>query len=188
MTVIASRLDLVAYACQRTLDLRIFSVREAATLGAAGLWIEECLTDMISPGAFESLNVRTLAPLVEEVRSLEMKSIHYFCGNSTGKWALILSVGAGAIALGEGKKGYTIDIEDVVERVQGRRVILGNLDAIGVLQDGSEAQLRAEVARQIAAGRRNGSRFIMSLGSPITPATPVDRVRRYCEMVRELGS
>ena len=188
MTLIASRPDLVAYACQRTLDLRICAVREAASLGVAGLWIEDCLTDMISPAAFDALNVRTLAPLVEEIRSLGMKSIHYYCGNPTGKWELILSAGADAIALEEGKKGCTIDIEDVVERVQGRRVILGNLDAIGVLQDGSEAQLRAEVARQIAAGRRNGSRFIMSLGSPITPATPVDRVRRYCEMVRELGS
>ena len=49
-------------------------------------------------------------------------------------------------------------------------------------------QLRAEIARQIAAGRRNGSRFIMSLGSPVTPRTPVDRVRLYCDLARELGS
>jgi len=47
--------------------------------------------------------------------------------------------------------------------------------------------LRAEIARQITAGRRNGSRFIMSLGSPVTPGTPVVRVRRYCELVRELA-
>lgn len=159
-------------------------MREAASPGAAGMWIEDCMTDMISPAAFESLNVRSLVPLVEEIRSLGMKSIHYFCGNPTGKWELILSIGADAIGLEESKKGYAIDIEDVVERVQGRATVPGNLDATGVLHDGSEAQLRAEVA----AGRWNGSRFIMSLGSPVTPATPVDRVRRYCDLVRELGS
>jgi uroporphyrinogen-III decarboxylase len=65
--------------------------------------------------------------------------------------------------------------------------VLGNLDAIGVLQGGSEDALRSEIARQIAAGRRNGSRFVMSLGSPVTPATPVERVRLYCELAHELG-
>jgi uroporphyrinogen-III decarboxylase len=65
--------------------------------------------------------------------------------------------------------------------------VLGNLDSIGVLENGSEAGLRAEIGRQLRAGRRNGSRFILSTGSPVTPRTPVSRVRRYCEMARELG-
>jgi len=75
-----------------------------------------------------------------------------------------------------------------VERVNGRLTVLGNLDAIRLLEKGSEAELRAEIARQIAAGRRNGSRFIMSLGSPVTPGTTVDRVRLYCDLVHELGA
>jgi uroporphyrinogen-III decarboxylase len=61
------------------------------------------------------------------------------------------------------------------------------LDAIVLLESGTEQEIRAEVARQIAAGRRNGSRFIMSLGSPVTPGTPVERVRLYCDLVHELG-
>ena len=40
--------------------------------------------------------------------------------------------------------------------------------------------------RNQAAGRRNANRFIMSLGSPVTPATPVERVRRYCDAVHAL--
>ena len=39
------------------------------------------------------------------------------------------------------------------------------------------------LARQIAAGRRNANRFVMSLGSPVTPSTSVSRVRRYCDLV-----
>ncbi len=56
-----------------------------------------------------------------------------------------------------------------------------------MLQDGDEESLRAEIARQIAAGRRNGSRFVMSLGSPVTPGTPSSRVRLYCDLAHELG-
>ena len=188
MVLIARRPDLVAHACQRFLQSALASVREAARRGVAGLWIEDCFTDMIRPEAFESLNLRFLIPLVEEIRAAGMASIHYFCGNPAGKWPLLLSTGADAIALEESKKGFNIDIEDIVERVGGRMAVLGNLDAIGVLQDGTEEALRAEITRQIAAGRRNGSRFVMSVGSPVTPATPVERVRLYCDLARELGS
>jgi uroporphyrinogen-III decarboxylase len=125
---------------------------------------------------------------VEEIRSLGLKSVYYYCGNPAGRWEQLLSVGADALSLEESKKGFTIDIEDVVERVNGRLTVLGNLDAIRLLEKGSEAELRAEIARQIAAGRRNGSRFIMSLGSPVTPGTTVDRVRLYCDLVHELGA
>ena len=105
----------------------------------------------------------------------------------SGKWDLILLVGADALSLEESKKNFRIEIEEVVERVGGRCTVLGNLDSVGVLQDGSEDRLRAEIARQIAAGRRNGSRFIMSLGSPVTPQTPVARVRLYSDLVHALG-
>ena len=188
MTLIATQPHLVAYACKRYLALGIHSVRQAAFLGAAGIWVEDCLTDMISPQAFESLNVCFLVPLVEEIRAASLKSIYYFCGNPAGKWQQLLSVGADALALEESKKGFTVDIEDVVARVGGHCAVLGNLDAVAVLQDGTEEQLRAEIARQIAAGRRNGSRFIMSIGSPVTPETSVARVRLYCDLVHQLGA
>jgi hypothetical protein len=187
MTLIGMRPDLVRRACERFLEASIHSIRLAAALGAEGIWIEECMTDMISPEHFAFLNTPFLARLIRAVHEEGMKAIYYFCGNPAGKWQDILAVGADALSLEESKKGFTIDIEDVVSRTQGRCAVLGNLDAIGFLQNGTEERLRQEIGRQIAAGRRNGSRFIMSIGSPVTPETPVDRVRRYGEIAHELG-
>ena len=188
MTLVATRPELVEYACHRLLAQVVQSVRFSACLGAAGIWIEECLTDMIGPKVFESINVPVLSQLVRAIRAEGMKSIYYFCGNPDGKWDQLLSVGADALALEESKKGFEIDIEDVVDRLQGRCALLGNLDAVGILQDATEDRLRAEISRQISAGRRNGGRFILSTGSPVTPGTPPERVRLYCDLVRELGS
>lgn len=185
MTLTATRPDLVEYACRRFLAQSAHRAREAAILGAECVWIEECLTDMISPEAFKKLNVPFLVELVEEIRAAGLKSIYYFCGNPAGKWDQILSVGADAISLEESKKGFSIDIDEVVDRARGRCAVLGNLDAIGILQNGTERQLRAEIARQLAAGRRNKGRFIMSLGSPVTPETPAERVRLYCDIVHD---
>lgn len=187
MTMIADQPDLVEYACQRALIHVLLDLPTWSAIGVKAIWIEECLTDMISPDAFARLNVPFVRQLAEAIRTAGMKSIYYFCGNPEGKWKHILSIGADALALEESKKGFTIDIEDVVRRVNGHCTVLGNLDAVGVLQLGSETDLRNEIARQIAAGRHNNSRFIMSIGSPVSPETPTERVRLYCDLVHEIG-
>ena len=188
MLAVADTPELVAHACRRALSRELRNVREAAIPGARGIWIEECMTDMIAPEAFRKLNLPHLRGLTEEIRRFGMSSIYYYCGNPEGKWDLIFDAGSDAVALEESKKGFTIDIEDVVERARGRCALLGNLDAISVLQNGTEDALRHEITRQLNAGRKNGGRFVMSIGSPVTPYTPVRRVRLFCDLVHELGS
>jgi uroporphyrinogen-III decarboxylase len=185
MTMIASRPDLVERACGRFTDRAIHQAQVVSILGAAGVWLEECLTDMVSPAAFARFNAPCVRRLVEAIRNEGMHSIYYYCGDPAGKWEHLLAAGADALSLEESKKGFEIDIENVVDRVQGRCAVLGNLDAMVLLQEGTEAELRREIERQIRAGRRNGSRFVLSIGSPVTPATPVERVRLYCDLAHE---
>lgn len=187
MLALVDRPDVVRHAAERFTDRAVEDVRAAARLGARGVWIEDCMTDMIGPEHFRAFNLPYLRRITDEIRGLGMRGIHYFCGSPAGKWDLLLDSGADALALEESKKGFTIDIDEVVERTAGRMAVLGNLDAIHLLEHGTEEALRAEIRRQVAAGRRNCSRFIMSLGSPVTPGTPISRVRLYCDLVHELG-
>jgi len=187
MTRVAEEPDLVRRACARYLARAISRIGEAAALGARGIWVEECMTDMIGPDAFRRLNLPFLDALLGEIRARGLASFYYYCGSPARTWDMILGLPADSLALEEGKKGFSVDIEEVVDRVGGRRCVLGNLDAIALLPRASEDDLRGEIGRQIRAGRRNGSRFIMSIGSPVTPETPVPRVRWYCDTARELG-
>jgi uroporphyrinogen-III decarboxylase len=188
MLFVGERPALASYACDRLLEIARRDVRVAAAIGAAGVWIEDCMTDIISASAFRQLNLPFLRSLTAEIAACGMVSIHYFCGDPTRKWELLLDTGADALSLEESKKGFEIDIDDVVDLVGGRLVVFGNLDAIHLLEQGSAPALRAEVGRQIRAGRRNGSRFVASLGSPVTPGTPPERVRLYIDLAHELGS
>ena len=188
MVAIATRPHLVAAACERFLTLALREVQEAAALGVAGVFIEDCLTDQIGPTAFRRLNLAYLRPLTEAIRAAGLQSIYYYCGDPNDRWEALVDVGADALALEESKKGFTIDIEEVAERIGGRCALLGNLDAIHLLPHATEEELAAEIRRQIGAGRRNGSRFVMSLGSPVTPGTPIARVRTYCRLARTLGA
>ncbi len=187
MILMAQDAKLASYAGHRILQNVVQQIRMISALGADAVWIEECLTDQISPDLFRQLNVPILRCCVEAIRAQGMKSLYYYCGDPWGRLDAILDVGADAFHFEESKKGFRIDIEDIVEAVGNRGVVFGNLDAIGVLQDGCEDLLRAEIHRQLRAGRKHGNRFIMSTGSPITPATPVHRVRKYTDIVREIS-
>jgi len=187
MTLIGERPDLVERACPHLTARTLAAVREAAILGAAGVWIWESFTDMISPQAYEAFSVPGMRRVVEECRHLGIKSIYNFSGNPAGKLDAILSVGADALALEESKKDFVVDINELAAYADGRCTLFGNLDAIGILQNGSDPQLRDAITEQIAAGRRNQNRFVVCLGSPVTPSTPVDRVRLYCDLAREMS-
>jgi hypothetical protein len=179
--------ELIQYACDKFLEQRIIDIKTAKALGAMGIWIEECFTDMISPEHFKNINVPLISQITDVIRSEGLKSIYYYCGNPADRLDLILSCGADAISLEEGKKGFDINIEEIVEYVSGRCSVFGNLDAYNVLEMGSEGMLEFEIKRQMNAAKKNAGRFIMSIGSPVTPDTPVSRVRLYCDMVRRNG-
>jgi len=179
--------ELLSYACQRQRQLVEQQVDEAALLGAGCIWIEECSTDCISPAQYRDINLPVLKKLIEYIRSLGLKSIYYYCGNPNDRWEFLMQTGADAIALEESKKNFNIKIEDVIAKVQGRCAVLGNMDSIAVLQDASETDLQKEIERQLNESRKNNHRFIMSLGSPVTPSTRLMRVRQFCDIAHKCG-
>jgi len=187
MMLLAEQPDLALYAARRILENTRPFIAQIAALGGDAVWIEECLTDQFSPQTFRQINLPLLRSLTETIRSFGLKSIYYYCGNPWNRLDAILDVGADALHFEESKKGFAIPIEALAEAVAGRCTLFGNLDAISVLQDGTEEKLRSEITRQLRAGRKNRGRFIMSTGSPVTPGTPIARVRLYTNLVRELS-
>jgi uroporphyrinogen-III decarboxylase len=186
MLLMAMEPELVAYAARRALRNTVERVRTLAALGADCVWIEECLTDQISRTHFAHVNLPVLQRLVEAIGDAGLFPVYYYCGDPTDRLDLLLEAGADGLHLEEGKKGFEVDIADVCRRVDGRCCVFGNLDSVWVLQEGSPADIAAEVRRQVAAGRRNAGRFAMSTGSPITPETSLERVAFYAGCVREL--
>jgi hypothetical protein len=187
MMLVATQPELVRFASQRQLAWSLNEIREAAALGARGIWIEDCMVDMISRKAFAAINLPLIRAMVAEIRRLGMHSIYYFCGDPKEKLDLLLETEADALALEESKKGFTIDIAAVAAYIAGRCALLGNLDAIHLLPDASEEVLTEEIERQVQAGWLNWGRFVMSLGSPVTPGTTPERVRQYTDLTHALG-
>ena len=187
MIACAERPELVAYACRRVVECTRNRIATWKAAGVELIWVEEGSSDQISPEQHRRLILPPMQDLTAALREAGMKSIYYYTGNPNDRMDVLLASGADALALEESRKNFVIDIEEKARQVDGRMALVGNLDEYNVLEKGPIEGIRAEVARQLAAGKRNGGRFLMGIGGPITPNTPLDHVRAIAETVHELS-
>jgi hypothetical protein len=187
MMAFALRPELVAYACRRVVECTTRRIQAWKAVGVELIWLEEGMSDQISPEQYRRIVLPHTRETTAAIRAAGMKSIYYYTGNPNDRLDVLLAGGADALALEESRKNFTIDIAEIACRVDGRTALVGNMDEVKILEPGPPQAIRAEVARQLEAGRRNGGRFLMGLGGPITPATPIDHVRLIAETVHELA-
>jgi len=179
---------LIEYLLEKLTSQQKERIEAFARVGVDGVWVEECLcsADVLSLKSFERFALPYTRELISEVNKQRMKSIYYHCGDVSDRLELMVKTGPDCISLEESKKNFVIDLEWVDKVVNGRACIFGNVNAVSVLQNGSLEELTNELNRQIKIGRNHG-RFVMSLGSPVTPRTPASRVRLYVDLARSIG-
>ena len=175
--------DLVECLCERILERNIEVIRALAAAGGDAIYIDDATatSDMISVAHYERFCLPYMKEMVREIHSLGQKAVIIYFGGIADRLEQIASVGADGLSMETSMKGYVNDIGEIARAIGDRVSLFGNIDPVGVLQKGTGAQLEAEVHRQAAAGRAARG-FIMCTGSPITPATPVARVRRFIEL------
>jgi len=156
-----------------------WEIERVQMTGAEVIWLEECMADMISPADYRELFVPYLQRMTEILRSKNIRSIHYFCGKPDQHLEDIMKIGSDAVSFEEGKKNFGNDIMSLAEYIDGRKVLLGNLDAYSVLEIGNDDVLRQAMEYQKQAGKRNKNRFVYSIGSPPTPDTTPERLYNY---------
>ncbi|MBU4211470.1 MAG: hypothetical protein L6437_11480 [Kiritimatiellae bacterium] len=100
-----------------------------------------------------------------------------------GNFSSFIEPGEYRISVEASMKNYTNDIEKITETIGRKITLFGNIDPIGVLQNGSDEDLACEIIRQAEAGKKCRG-FVTCTGSPITPSTPLSRVQRFLELGR----
>jgi uroporphyrinogen decarboxylase len=178
--------DLVDYLSKRILDQTIETIRRLAAAGGDAIFIDDamCTSDMISVKHYERFGLPYVREMVREIHRLGQKAVVIYFGGAADRLEHIASTGADGFAPETSMKGYVNDIAEISERIGQKISLFGNVDPVGVLQNGSDAELEREVRRQALAGKKARG-FIMSTGSPMTPATPLGRVRRFIELGRQ---
>lgn len=178
------RRDLPDSTCARkALDCGIEQVRALAEAGGDGIFVDESLasSDAISPVQYERFCLPVTRALVEEIHRQGRKAFVFFFGGISDRLDLIAATGADAVGVEASMKGYVNDLVDIAKHLGKRMAVIGNVDPLGTLEKASDAELEAEMQRQ-AKAREFARGYIASTGSPITPRTPLSRVRRFIEL------
>ena len=177
---------LIDYMSQKILEQNIEDIRSHATAGGDAIYIDDATatSDMISVKHYERFCLPYMKQMVDEIHRLGHKAIVIYFGGIADRLDQIASLGADGLSMETGMKGYTNDIEQIARSIGDQVTLFGNIDPVGVLQSGSDVELKAEIRRQ-ARAKQYARGFIMCTGSPITPLTPLTRVQRFIDLARE---
>jgi uroporphyrinogen decarboxylase len=178
--------ELLIYFLEKVTANTLERIRALAAAGVDGVWIEDCYAskDIISVEHFREFAVPGLRQVIDTCRELDLPCIHYFCGDVSDRLVDLVDLGPDGLSLEESKKGFRIEMSEIDESVGGRTCLLGNIDPIGVLQKGSREEMAQSLEEQAAIGRRSG-RFIVSVGSPVTPLTSTGKLQEFLALARE---
>jgi uroporphyrinogen-III decarboxylase len=180
--------DLISHLSRRLLDQNIEIIRQLAAAGGDAIYIDDAFAtnDMISVAHYERFCLPYVREMVREIHRLGRKAVLIYFGGIADRLEQIASLDADALSFETSMKGYVNDVAEIARRIGGRLALFGNLDPVGILQNGTDGELEKEIARQAAAGR-HARGFVICTGSPITPSTPVARVRRFIELAHQYG-
>jgi uroporphyrinogen decarboxylase len=187
--MLAEQPSLIHELSKRILEQNIEEIRWLAHAGGDAIYIDDAMTtsDMISPAHFEEFSLPYMRQMVREIHTLGHKAIIIYFGGIADRLDLIAAIGADGLSMETSMKNYVNDIGQIAQSI-GRRVSLfGNVDPVGMLERAGDEELEAEMRRQARGGARARG-YIACTGSPITPATPLSRVRRFLELGAADGS
>jgi uroporphyrinogen-III decarboxylase len=189
MVMMREKPDLFTYLMERRAQQRLEVLAGQAAAGVRYVWVEECLSsaDLISPRDYERFAFATAGPYLAAAKQLGLTVIFYYCGDVVPRLPWLKRLGMDALAVEESKKGFTVDIEEVIAGVDGACCVFGNVDAIQVIFEGTRETIEAEAHRQIDLGRR-AKGFVLCQGSPFTLDTPPSKVAWFVQCARNIES
>ena len=152
------------------------------------LVIEDDVADknfpLISPDQFLEFVNRYNAPVVKKAHDLGLKVVRHSDGNLWPLLDILLETGYDGLNPLEPQAG--MDMARVKDYCGDRLCLLGNIDCIDLLPNGSPAEVDEAVRRAIADGGRGGGLIICSSNS-LHPGVNPDNCLAMFEAVRKYG-
>ncbi len=179
--------ELIDYLSHRLLEQNIETIRYYAKSGGDAIYIDDAMTtsDMISVKHYERFCLPFMSEMVKEIHTLGHKAIIIYFGGIADRLEQIASIGADGLSMETSMKNYVNDIDFIAEKIGDRVTLFGNIDPVGIFQNGTDEELESEISRQAKASKKCRG-FIMCTGSPITPFTILERVQKFIKFCRRL--
>ena len=135
--------------------------------GADMLMVLEPTVSFISPKAFRTFS----GPYLERIYDgLEAAPILHICGKTDHLIDAMCETGAQGLSL-----DAQLDLTEVIHRVPPDVVLIGNIDPVGVMANGTAGEVR-QAAADLLSRMESYPNFILSTGCDLPPETPLENI------------
>ena len=137
---------------------------------------------LINAATFREFVYPYTKELMDYVKSLGLGMGYHICGEANHILEDMVDTGCGTVSF-----DTQVDVADAKRMVGGKVPILGNIDVIGTLMQGTPDMVREEVKEQLRKGYDSEKGFIVSVSCDIPISTPLENIDMIMETARACG-
>lgn len=142
-------------------------------------------SDIANPSIYRNFLKGVHKDYFAEIRNMGIFPFCHFFGDINPILDDLTEINLSALMVEESKKQFTLEITEIRTKLAGKLCLIGNIDSITLLRNGSPDAIHKETIRQMETA---GKHFIAANGSPVANGTPEENVMTLIETVREYKS
>jgi uroporphyrinogen decarboxylase len=171
--------DAIHHALDLAADALIAFGKACVDAGADILHCGDSLAscDVISPADYERWAFPYERKVIQAWKEYGARTLLHICGDSSKVLHLYAETGADIIEV-----DHKVDLAHAIELVAGRSCLIGNLDPVTVLLQGSEERVRAEAERCAAVAAGTG--YVLGSGCVVPRFTPIENLVAMVDVAR----
>lgn len=182
MVAIYTEPDAMLMLLEKCTQFLLSYCREFKKIGAAGVVMAEPAAGLLSNDDCLMYSTHFVKQIVDELQDDDFTIILHNCGNTGHCTNAMLESGANALHFGNG-----IDMKETLEVCPQDRIIMGNLDPVGVFKLAKPEQVKQKTL-QLLNDAKDYPNFVISSGCDIPPNTPIENIRAFYEAVNQFNS
>ena len=138
--------------------------------------------DMISPGMYERFAFPYQKKVISAWKAMGAKTLLHICGNATSVLPLYAATGADVVEI-----DHKVDIRFAKQVIGETTTIMGNLDPVSVLLQGTPTKVR-EAALACLEAAAPGGGFVLGSGCMVSRLTPLENLKAMVATARSFNT
>lgn len=156
-------------------------VQAYKSLGINGVFMAEPAAGLLGEEECNTYSSAYIKEIVDELQDENFLVVLHNCGHNGMLARSMESTGANALHFGN-----AADMEKVLQEVSREVLVMGNIDPVHVLKEGTPAFVK-EQTRELLEKTKDNSNFILSSGCDLPPHVPVKNIAAFFEALAEFN-
>ncbi len=169
--------DTIHLLLRKCTDLILSYCKELKSIGTQGVIIAEPAAGLLGNDECMEFSTKYVKEIVDKLQDEQFAIVLHNCGNSGQCTAAMLASDAAALHFGN-----SIDMLQALTECPADRIVMGNLDPVGVFKQGSPGTIEVAVEKLLQKTKEFPN-FIVSSGCDLPPHVPAENLEAFFKAI-----